>query len=164
MEGPVGQGPAAEERRAGQSRFYAIYVTGGYEEKVAVVLAERARALKLDVRSIVASKDLKGVIFVEVGNVSDLYYLIRGVRNIKRKRPLQVSIDDVAKLVTPPAVAEEIQRGQIVLVIGGPFKGMRGKVVDVRRGEVDITLLEGDSKIVVTIPIDQVKPETEKQS
>ena len=164
MEGSVGQGPAAEERRAGQSRFYAIYVTGGYEEKVAVVLAERARALKLDVRSIVASKDLKGVIFVEVGNVSDLYYLIRGVRNIKRKRPLQVSIDDVAKLVTPPAVAEEIQRGQIVLVIGGPFKGMRGKVVDVRRGEVDITLLEGDSKIVVTIPIDQVKPETEKQS
>lgn len=164
MEGPVGQGPAAEERRAGQSRFYAIYVTGGYEEKVAVVLAERARALKLDVRSIVASKDLKGVIFVEVGNVSDLYYLIRGVRNVKRKRPLQVSIDDVAKLVTPPAVAEEIQRGQIVLVVGGPFKGMRGKVVDVRRGEVDITLLEGDSKIVVTIPIDQVKPETEKQS
>ena len=156
------QGPA-EEGKAGQSRFYAIYVTGGYEEKVAVVLAERARALKLDVRSIVASKDLKGVVFVEVGNVSDLYYLIRGVRNVKKKRPLQVSIDDVAKLVTPPAAAEEIQKGQVVLVIGGPFKGMRGKVVDVRRGEVDITLLEGDSKIVVTIPIDQVKPETEKQ-
>ena len=155
------QGPA--EGRAGQSRFYAIYVTGGFEEKVAVVLAERVRTLNLDVRSIVASKDLKGVIFIEVGNVNDLYYLIRGVRNIKKKRPLQVSIDDVAKLVTPPVAAEEIQKGQVVMIVGGPFKGMRGKVLDVRRGEVDITLLEGDSKIVVTIPIDQVKPEAEKQ-
>lgn len=144
------------------SRFYALRVVGGYEEKVALMLGERARSLRLDVRSIVYSKDLKGAVFVEVGDPKDLYYLIRGVKSI-RGRALQVSVDEVIKLVRPAVVTAEVTRGQVIQVIGGPFKGMKGKVVEVRKSEVDITLLEGDSKIVVTVPIDQVKPVSESE-
>ena len=144
------------------SRFYALRVVGGYEEKVALMLGERARSLRLDVRSIVYSKDLKGAVFVEVGDPKDLYYLIRGVKAI-RGRALQVSVDEVIKLVRPAVVTAEVTRGQVIQVIGGPFKGMKGKVVEVRKSEVDITLLEGDSKIVVTVPIDQVKPVSESE-
>jgi len=142
----------------GRSRFYALYVTGGYEERVVAVLAERARTLQLDVRSLVYSPDLKGVVFVEVGDVKDLYYVIRGVRNIKRRRPTAVNVDDILKLVRPPVAAAPVAKGDTIQVIGGPFKGMMGRIVDVRKGEVDVNLLEGDSKILVTIPIDQVKP------
>ncbi len=154
------QAPEGGEQRP--SRFYALRVIGGYEEKVALMLGERARSLNLDVRSIVYSKDLKGVVFVEVGDPKDLYYLIRGVKPI-RGRALQVSVDDVIKLVKPAVVAAEVTRGQVIQVIGGPFKGMKGKVIEVRKSEVDITLLEGDSKIVVTVPIDQVKPVGESE-
>lgn len=157
QQSPGGQGSQAPATPK-PSRFYAIYVVGGYEEKVAVVLGERARTLRLDVRSVIASKDLKGVVFVEVGDVNDLYRLIRGVRNVKRKRPIQVAIDDVLKLVTPPAAVGNIERGQEVIVIAGPFKGMKGRVVEVRKGEVDINLIDSQSPIMVTIPIDQVKP------
>ncbi len=156
MSSAQGEGSSQEGQKP--SRFYVIYVVGGYEEKIALVLGERAKTLKLDVRSVVASKDLKGVVFVEVGNVNDLYHLIRGVRNIKRKRPLQVTIDDVLKLIKPPVAAENIAKGHEVIVIAGPFKGMRGKVIEVRKGEVDLNLLDSQSPLLVTIPIDQVKP------
>ncbi|MGC9112481.1 transcription elongation factor Spt5 [Acidilobus sp.] len=158
MSSQAGSGTPQGGGAAQGSRFYAIYVTGGYEERVVAVLGERARTLQLDVRSIVYSPDLKGVVFVEVGDAKDLYYLIRGVRNIKRRRPTMVSVDDILKLVKPPATAEPIAKGDVIQVIGGPFKGMRGRIIEVRKGEVDVNLLEGDSKIIVTIPIDQVKP------
>ena len=156
------QAPQAPQGGQPPSRFYALRVVGGYEEKVALMLGERARSLRLDVRSIVYSKDLKGAVFVEVGDPKDLYYLIRGVKAI-RGRALQVSVDEVIKLVRPAVVTAEVTRGQVIQVIGGPFKGMKGKVVEVRKSEVDITLLEGDSKIVVTVPIDQVKPVSESE-
>ncbi len=145
------------QRQGPPSRFYAIYVTGGYEERVVAVLAERAQTLGLDIRSIVYTPELKGTIFIEVGDVKDLYYAVRGVRYIKRRRFVQVNLDDILKLVVPAVAAENITRGELVQVIGGPFKGMKGRVIEVRKGEIEVNLLEGDSKIVVTIPIDQVR-------
>jgi len=41
---------------------------------------------------------------------------------------------------------------------------MKGRVLEVRKSDLDITLLEGDSKIVVTVPIDQVKPISESEA
>ncbi|MGC9071995.1 MAG: transcription elongation factor Spt5 [Acidilobus sp.] len=155
-----GSQPSASQSRP--SRFYALRVVGGNEEKVALLLGERAKALSLDVRSVVYSKDLKGVVFVEVGDVKDLYYLIRGVKGVKG-RALQVNVNDVIKFVRPTIVSASIEKGQLIQVIGGPFKGMKGKVIEVRKSEVDITLLEGDSKIVVTVPIDQVRPVSESE-
>jgi len=101
---------------------------------------------------------------VEVGDVTDLYYLIRGVRYIRGRRPIPVTIDDVIKLVKPAVTEVTVERGQLIQVIGGPFKGMKGRVIEVRKNDVDITLLEGDSKIVVTVPIDQVKPISESEA
>ena len=146
------------------SKFYALKVMGGYEEKVALILGERAKVLNLDVRSVVFSKDYKNVVFVEVGDATDLYYLIRGVRYIRGRRPIPVTIDDVIKLVKPAVTEVTVERGQLIQVIGGPFKGMKGRVIEVRKNDVDITLLEGDSKIVVTVPIDQVKPISESEA
>lgn len=159
-----GQAQPQGQRPPKPSKFYALKVMGGYEEKVALILGERAKALNLDVRSVVFSKDYKNVVFVEVGDVTDLYYLIKGVRYVRGRRPIPVTIDDVIKLVKPAVTEVVVERGQLIQVIGGPFKGMKGRVIEVRKSDVDITLLEGDSKIVVTVPIDQVKPISESEA
>ncbi|ESQ20819.1 MAG: Transcription antiterminator [uncultured Acidilobus sp. CIS] len=158
------QGQPQGQQPPKPSKFYALKVMGGYEEKVALILGERAKALNLDVRSIVFSKDYKNVVFVEVGDVTDLYYLIKGVRYIRGRRPIPVTVDDVIKLIKPAVTEVTVERGQLIQVIGGPFKGMKGRVLEVRKSDLDITLLEGDSKIVVTVPIDQVKPISESEA
>jgi transcriptional antiterminator NusG len=147
-----------------ESKIYAISVVGGYEEKIALIFAERAQTLKLDVRSIVYSEDLKGTVIVEIGDIKDLFYLIRGIKNVKRKRPIAINLQEVVKLLKPLTVLPSLTKGQLVEIIGGPFKGMKGRVVEIysTRGEADITLLEGDSKIVVTIPTEHIKVSEEK--
>ncbi|MCE4625132.1 MAG: transcription elongation factor Spt5 [Desulfurococcales archaeon] len=143
------------------SRFYAIYVTGTMEEKIALIIASRAQYMDLDIRSIVVPVDLKGYIVLEVGNPAHLYDAIKGVRHIKRRRPLHMKKEDVLKLAAPVVEIPEISPGQVVRIIAGPFRGMRGRVVSVSesRGEVDLVLLESDIDMIVTVPIEQVKPE-----
>ena len=149
----------------GPSRFYAILVTGGTEERVALVLYERARRMGLDVKSIIVPPNLKGYVIVEIGNEADLYYLIRGVRHIKRKRPILMKPEEVESIVKPKAEIPELKRGDIVEITGGPFKGMKGRVVEVypTRGEVDLVLLESNFQVVVSVSLDQVKPAKEEE-
>ncbi len=153
-----------EKQLKRSSRFYAIPVTGSMETRVALVFAERVQVMGLDVRSIIVPAGMKGYVIVELGDPGDLYDLIRGVRNVKRRRPLLMKQEEVLKLAKPVVEIPELKRNQIVEIIGGPFKGMRGRVVEVyeSRGEVDLVLLESEFHMVITVPIEQVKPaETE---
>ena len=145
------------------SRFYAVYVIGTMEEKVALIIATRIQYMGLDIRSLVVPVDLKGYIILEVGNPAHLYEAIKGIRHVKRRRPLLMKKEDVVKLAAPAIEIPEIEPGQIVQITGGPFRGMRGRVVSVSegRGEVNLVLLESDIDMVVTVPIEQVKPEEE---
>jgi len=148
------------------SKFYAVAVTGGMEEKVALLLAERARNAGYDVRSILVSPNIKGYVILEIGDPNDLYLVIRGVRHVKRRRPVLMKEEEVVKLAKPVVEVAKLERGQIVEVIYGPFKGMKGKVVEIYegRGEVDLALLESELRMVITLPLDQVKPVEESES
>jgi transcriptional antiterminator NusG len=83
------------------SRFYAVYVTGTMEEKVALIIATRIQYMGLDIRSLVVPVDLKGYIILEVGNPAHLYEAIKGIRHVKRRRPLLMKKEDVVKLAAP---------------------------------------------------------------
>jgi transcriptional antiterminator NusG len=141
-----------------KSRFYAIHVVKGMEGRVALLLEERSKSMGLDVRSIVVPVDANGYLIVEVGNSGVLYHLTRGVRYVKRKRPVAVREEDALRLAKPVVEAPKVARGQLVEIIGGPFKGMKGRVVEVyeARRDVDVSLL--DFRMVVTIPLEFVKP------
>jgi transcriptional antiterminator NusG len=145
-----------------KSRFYAIHVVKGMEGRVALLLEERSKNMGLDVRSIVVPVDANGYLIVEVGSSGVLYHLTRGVRYVKRKRPVAVREEDVLRLAKPIVEAPKVARGQLVEIIGGPFKGMKGRVVEVyeARKDVDVSLL--DFRMVVTIPLELVKPIEQK--
>lgn len=141
-----------------KTRFYAIHVVGGMEGRVALILEERAKSMGLDVRSIVIPVDAKGYVIVEVGDPGAIYYLVRGIRHVKRRRPVVVKDEDVLRLAKPVVEIPKLSRGQLVEITGGPFKGMRGRVVEIHeaRKDVDVSLI--DFRMVVTIPLELVKP------
>ncbi|WP_460124432.1 transcription elongation factor Spt5 [Stetteria hydrogenophila] len=157
-----GSSEAKGERReaAGKpSKFYAFEVIGGTEEKVALVIAQRAQAKNLDVRSIVIPADTKGLIIVEVGDLVDLYEAVSNVRNIKRRRPLPIKPEEVEKIVKPVVEVPELKEGDIVEVVAGAFKGRRGKVVEVSpsRGEAKILILDAEFGMFATVSLDEVR-------
>lgn len=146
------------------SRFYAIYVTGGTEERVALILRQRTLAMGLDVRSIIVPLELRGTLIVEVGNPGDLFDLIRGLRDVKRRRPVLIKEEEAVGLAAPVVEVPAVSKDQIVEIISGPFRGMRGRVVEVydTRGEVDLVLLESDFRMIITVPLEQVRPVSEE--
>lgn len=159
----VEPGRTGDGEKARPSRFFAVPVTGGSEIKVALVFANRANIMGLDIRSIVVPVDLKGFVIVEAGKVADVYDLMWNVRNVKGKRPRMLKPEEAIRLAKPSVELPKLEKGQIVEIIAGPFRGMRGRVVEVyeSRGEVDLVLLESEFQMVVTLPLDQVKPAEE---
>jgi transcriptional antiterminator NusG len=68
----------------------------------------------------------------------------------------------VLRLAKPVVEAPKVSRGQLVEIVGGPFKGMKGRVVEIHeaRKDVDVSLL--DFRMVVTIPLELIKPVEQK--
>lgn len=151
---------AGEARaRARPSRFYAFEVIGGTEERVALVITQRAQAKDLDVRSVIVPSESRGLIIVEVGSLVDLYEAISGVRNIKRRRPIPVKPEEVERIVKPAVEVPELNVGDIVEVVAGAFKGRRGKVTEVSpsKGEVKLQILDAEFGMQVTVSLDEVR-------
>ncbi|NOZ30701.1 MAG: transcription elongation factor Spt5 [Crenarchaeota archaeon] len=150
--------------QAQPSRFYAIYVTGGTEERVALILRQRTLAMGLDVRSIIVPLELRGTLIIEVGNPGDLFDLIRGLRDVKRRRPVLIKKEEAVRLAAPVVEVPLVSKDQIVEIVSGPFRGMKGKVVEVyeTRGEVDLVLLESDFRMIITVPLEQIRPVSEE--
>ncbi|MCE4599947.1 MAG: transcription elongation factor Spt5 [Desulfurococcales archaeon] len=152
------------DEQARPSRFYAVYVTGGTEERVALILRQRTIAMGLDIRSIIVPPDLRGTIVVEVGSPGDLFDLVRGLRDVKRRRPVLIKKEEAVRLAAPVVEVPTVSKDQVVEIISGPFRGMKGKVVEVyeTRGEVDLVLLESDFRMIITVPLEQVRPVKEE--
>lgn len=146
------------------TRFYSIQVVGGMEERTALLLAERVKAMGLDIKSIGVPADLKGYIIIEVGDPAALQPLLKGVRYIKARRPIALKPEEAVELLLPKVKVAEFEKGQIVEITGGPWKGMKGRIVEVykTRSEAEVTLLETGFRLIVTIPLDLLKAVEEK--
>jgi len=138
--------------------IYAIKTIIGRENVVLEAMAGKAKAQSLDIKALVHPEEIKGYVFVE-GELKDVESMIKEIphaRGILRK---PVSISDIKRFLQPKKVKIEINDGDIVEVIGGPFKGEKGKVTryDSDKGEVTIELIEITVPIPVTVNAGLVK-------
>lgn len=129
-----------------------------------MILRQRTLAMGLDVRSIIVPLELRGTLIIEVGNPGDLFDLIRGLRDVKRRRPVLIKKEEAVRLAAPVVEVPLVSKDQIVEIVSGPFRGMKGKVVEVyeTRGEVDLVLLESDFRMIITVPLEQIRPVSEE--
>ncbi|MEM0340194.1 MAG: transcription elongation factor Spt5 [Acidilobaceae archaeon] len=157
---------AGQSTGASQQRlfFYSIQVLGGMEERVALILAERVKAMGLDVKSISVPTDLKGYVIIEVGDPGVLQALLKGARYVKARKPIVLKPEEAIRFLLPKIKVAEFEKGQIVEITGGPWKGMKGRIMEVykTRNEAEVALLETSFRLVVTIPLDLIKASEEK--
>ena len=78
---------------------------------------------------------------------------IRGI--IKKDVPLI----EIAKFLQTRKIEIKLNRGDVVEVMGGPFKNEKGKVtrVDEAKSEVTLELLEAAIPIPITVGLDSVR-------
>lgn len=145
--------------------IYALKTSAGQERNVARLLARKVNNASSDsgigISSILVPESLKGYILAESSTKIDL-------RNPELKVPhlrgvvegsVGITFEEAKKFLNPETIISSIQKGSIVELVSGPFKGERAKVVriDESREEVVLELIEAAVPIPVTVEADQIR-------
>lgn len=138
--------------------LYTIKTVVGRESIVAELVAAKAKSAGLKVNALVHPEEIKGYVFVE-GLIDDIEKGIQGIPHVRGLIKTPVSIDEIKRFLTPKEVEIELNTGDLVEVIGGPFKGEKGKVVRYNKikRECTIELVEVTVPIPITVSVDLVK-------
>jgi len=138
--------------------IYTVKTVVGREAIVLDNISSKAASENLDIRSLVHAEEIRGYIFVE-GDIKDLEKAIQMVPHVRGLIKTPVDTSQIQRFLQPKTVEVELNNGDIVEVIGGPFKGERGKVVrfDKTKREVTIELLEVTVPIPVTVNVEFIK-------
>jgi transcriptional antiterminator NusG len=138
--------------------IYTVKTVVGRENIVLGTIATKAKVENLQIQAVLHPEEIKGYVFVE-GDVKDIEKAVQMVPHIRGliKKPMEIS--QIQRFLEPKSVEIELTNGDIVEIIGGPFKSEKGKVTryDKTKREVTIELLEVAVPIPVTVSVEFVK-------
>jgi transcriptional antiterminator NusG len=139
-------------------KIYAVKTIIGRENVVLEAMAGKAKANSLAIRAMVHPEELRGYVFVE-GDLKDIESIIKEIPHARGVLKKEVPIGEIKRFLEPKKVEIKLSEGDIVEVLGGPFKGEKGKVIrfDESKGEVTIELIEITVPIPVTVNAGLVK-------
>jgi transcription termination/antitermination protein NusG len=156
-------------------KIYAVKATAGQERVVAELLYREAKSKKamLDaeggkIYSVLYTTGLKGYILVEAnspGVVEDLAREVPKTRGLlmKEKGNLEsacvIPISDLDKTLKPKPIVSEVNRGDLIELIAGPFKGEKARIakIDKDKNEITVELIEAAVPIPVIVSGDDIK-------
>ncbi|ABM81423.1 transcription elongation factor Spt5 [Hyperthermus butylicus] len=160
-----GEARSEEQERRLQPRLYAVRTVAGREIDVALIMEQRARDQNMPIYAIIVPPQIKGYVIVETPAAFYATNAIQGIRYAKGVVPGVLRYEDVERLLKPKAVIETLKPGDIVEIISGPFRGMKGQVVRVSpsKNEVVLNVLEVEYPLQITVPGDSVRPSKEER-
>jgi len=151
-----------------KNSIYALKTATGQERNVARMLARKSKDSGIGVGAILVPESLKGYILVESSTKIDMKNPafkvphLRGIvegKSRSKEDANVVTFEEVKKFLNPEPIISSIQKGSIVELVSGPFKGERAKVVriDESREDVVLELIEAAVPIPVTVKGDQIR-------
>ncbi len=140
-----------------RSKIYAIKTMIGHEKRVLEMFERRIKAkgepYTTAIKAVMWIENVKGYIFVETEDPILVDELLQGIRHSRGRVSSFVDPSEIDKYLVVKPVIESLKNGDLVEIIGGPFKSMKGRVVavDRQKSEVTLELLESASTLPITI-------------
>ncbi|MFQ6064385.1 MAG: transcription elongation factor Spt5 [Candidatus Bathyarchaeia archaeon] len=147
------------EERKPSSAIFAVRTTAGQEKNVANLVAAKVATNNLPVKAVLVPETLKGYVFIEAEGPHVIDEAIGGIKHVRSRVPGIVSFAEVERYIVAKPMIEELDVGDIVEIVSGPFKGMTAKItrVDQTKEEVILELLEATFTLPITVHADYVK-------
>ncbi|MBT4539032.1 transcription elongation factor Spt5 [Candidatus Woesearchaeota archaeon] len=142
------------------SQIYSIRTAANREDQVVdYLIAKLERATKVQVYSVIRPHGMRGYIFIEVASKSDAEMAVQGVPYARGILPTEIPYPEIEHMLQQVKVEMNIQKGDIVEIISGPFKRENAKVMRLNKQKEDIVveLLEAAVPIPITVKMDAVK-------
>jgi len=139
--------------------IFIIKVTTNKEDRALELISTKVHKKELQVYSLARPHGLRGYIFLEAedrDSAEEAAYNLPYVKGIIGKT---VSYAEIKNMLEPVLEEINIEKGDVVEIIGEPFKKEKAKVIriDKTKGEVVVTLLAAVVPIPVTVRLDNVK-------
>ena len=142
------------------SQIYSIRTAANREDQVVdYLIAKLERATKVQVYSVIRPHGMRGYIFIEVASKSNAEMAVQGVPYARGILPTEIPYPEIEHMLQQVKVEMNIQKGDIVEIISGPFKRENAKVMRLNKQKEDIVveLLEAAVPIPITVKMDAVK-------
>ena len=139
--------------------IFALRTTSNREDQVFDFVSSNVENKNLPVLCLIRPHGLRGYIFIEVETreiAEEAYHKVPYARGIL---PKTVSYEEIEHMLEQIKVQVNIQKGDIVEIISGPFRSEQARVnrVDHTKEEVVVELLEAAIPIPITVKLDSVK-------
>ncbi len=138
--------------------IYAIRTVVGKENAIIDSIESKTKASSYSIKAILHPAKLKGYVLIE-GEEGDIREALKGLRHAKGLIPKSVTMNEIKHLTEVKEMKVDVEEGDVIEVVGGPFKGEHGKIIRVDKGknEVTIELLEAAVPIPITVGADVVR-------
>jgi transcriptional antiterminator NusG len=155
--------------------IYVVKVTANQERVVAELAGREALSRRKqnveagkEVYSVLYTTGLKGYILVEAdgpGTVEDLVREVPKTRGLllKKKGDIEsagtIAIEELEKTLCPTPVVDKVNKGDLIELIAGPFKGEKARIarIDVGKNEITVELIEAAVPIPVIVKGEDIK-------
>ncbi|MBS3056406.1 MAG: transcription elongation factor Spt5 [Candidatus Aenigmarchaeota archaeon] len=138
--------------------IFTVRTTTGRENIVIESIISRVRKAGVPIKSVFHPEELRGYIFIE-GESNEIDEAVRGIPHIRGVIGKDVSIPSIEKFLVPEKSEIKFEIGDVVEIIGGPFKGEKAKITrtDEAKAGITVELLEAAIPIPVTISVNSVR-------
>lgn len=138
--------------------IYTIRTTSGREDIVVDLLISKVEADGIDIKSVFHPAEIKGYVFIE-GALGAVHKAMVGLMHSRGLIDKPIKLGEIQHFLEYKKARIRVDEGDIVEIIGGPFKGEKGRVNRINKIKDEITaeLLEASIPIPVTIATEFVK-------
>lgn len=139
--------------------LYLVRTTVGQERNVMFIAEGRIEREGLPVRALMCIENLRGYVLAEAEAPHYVEKAFANIKHVKGVSLRKVSLSEVEGLLAPKPAVEGIDVNDVVEIVGGPFRGMKGKIVRVDRDKEEVTLelLEAPYALPITVHADYVR-------
>lgn len=138
--------------------IYTIRTTSGREDIVVDLLLSKIQADGVDIKSVFHPAEIKGYVFIE-GTLTNVHKATQGLMHARGIIQKPIQLGEIQHFLEYKKARLKVDEGDVMEIIGGPFKGEKGRVIRVNKikDEVTAELLEASIPIPVTIATEFVK-------
>jgi len=152
------------------SPIFPVKTTGGQEKTVATFVAKRAIQKNKPIYAVLALDTWKGYVLFESATSQAVDESIQGFKHVRSKIPGMMQYQDIDKFLVTKSMVAELNEGDTVEIVSGPFKSMRARITRLEKEKQEVTVILLDTAYQMPISLDaaylklveRAKPEAPK--
>ncbi len=143
--------------------LYGVKTTIGQEKIISDLLLHKQKQENNQIYSISILDNLRGYILVEADEETEVRKLIYKVPHIRGIVKGAIKIEEVKHFLESKPMTAEIERGMVVEITSGAFKGEKAKVirVDENKDKITVEIIEAAVPIPITVNASNIRVVTD---